>query len=79
MVATYAYVNPVIAVLLGWGIAGESLTGQMVLGAAFIVASVVLVTLQNGSAASDETEVPDTAATPPFRAGEKQRAASASA
>jgi drug/metabolite transporter (DMT)-like permease len=47
MVATYAYVNPVIAVLLGWLIAGESMTGQMLMGAGVIVGSVVLITSQN--------------------------------
>jgi drug/metabolite transporter (DMT)-like permease len=46
MVATYAYVNPVIAVFLGWGIAGESITGQMLVGAAFVVVSVILVTMR---------------------------------
>ncbi len=47
MVATYAYVNPVIAVLLGWLIAGESFTGQMLIGAGVIVGSVVLITSQD--------------------------------
>jgi EamA domain-containing membrane protein RarD len=47
MVATYAYVNPVIAVFLGWLIAGESFTGQMLVGASVIVGSVVLITSQN--------------------------------
>ena len=45
-VATYAYVNPVVAVLLGWAALGESLTSQMLAGAAIIVASVVLLTAQ---------------------------------
>jgi drug/metabolite transporter (DMT)-like permease len=44
MVSTYAYVNPAIAVFLGWAIAGETLTGQMLLGAAIIVGSVALIT-----------------------------------
>ena len=44
MVATYAYVNPVVAVFLGWIIAGESLTLQMLIGAAIIVGSVALIT-----------------------------------
>jgi drug/metabolite transporter (DMT)-like permease len=44
MASTYAYVNPVIAVILGWAIAGESLTGQMLLGAGIIIGSVVLIT-----------------------------------
>jgi drug/metabolite transporter (DMT)-like permease len=43
-VATYAYVNPVVAVLLGWIMLGESLTGQMLVGAVVIVGSVVLIT-----------------------------------
>ena len=42
-VATYAYVNPVVAVLLGAGFAGEKLTSSMFAGAALIVAAVVLV------------------------------------
>lgn len=49
MVATYAYVNPVIAVLLGWLIAGESMTGQMLIGAGVIVGSVVLITSQKNT------------------------------
>jgi len=44
LVSTYAYVNPVIAVFLGWLIAGESFTGQMLIGAAVVVGSVVLIT-----------------------------------
>ena len=44
-VTTYAYVNPVVAVILGWSIAGETMTGQMLIGAAVIVGSVALITL----------------------------------
>lgn len=46
-VSTYAYVNPVVAVLLGWAIAGESMTAQMLIGAGVIVVSVMLVTANN--------------------------------
>jgi len=42
--ATYGYVNPVVAVLLGWSIAGEPLTLKMILAATIIVGSVVLIT-----------------------------------
>ena len=42
-VATYAYVNPVIAVLLGALIAGEPLTPRIGVAAAVIVTAVVLV------------------------------------
>jgi drug/metabolite transporter (DMT)-like permease len=43
-VSTYAYVNPMVAVFLGWLIAGETFTGQMLIGAGVIVGSVVLIT-----------------------------------
>lgn len=58
-VATYAYVNPVVAVLLGWGIAGESLTMQILLGAAIVIASVALVTQQKKpkKVEADEIEI----------------------
>ncbi|MEA2440320.1 MAG: hypothetical protein QOH76_1744 [Thermoleophilaceae bacterium] len=39
-VATYAYVNPVIAILLGWSILSENVTATMLVGAVVIVCSV---------------------------------------
>ena len=42
--ATYAYVNPVVAVLLGWLLAGEPLTSRMIIAAAVIIGSVILIT-----------------------------------
>ena len=57
MVATYAYVNPIIAVLLGWLIAGESFTGQMLLGAGVIVGSVVLITSENKDGDDSEEKI----------------------
>lgn len=56
MVATYAYVNPIIAVFLGWLIAGESFTGQMLVGAGVIVGSVVLITSHNKEESVSVTE-----------------------
>jgi drug/metabolite transporter (DMT)-like permease len=43
-VATHAYVNPVVAVVLGCAVAGEALTARMLVAAALIVAAVVLIT-----------------------------------
>ena len=43
-VATYAYVNPVVAVFLGWLVLHERIDHFIVLGMAVVVASVVLVT-----------------------------------
>lgn len=40
VVMTYAYVNPVIAVFLGWLILGEGVTGWTVTGAALVIAGV---------------------------------------
>jgi drug/metabolite transporter (DMT)-like permease len=42
--ATYAYVNPVVAVLLGWFFAREPLTPRMLVAAAVIVGSIALIT-----------------------------------
>jgi drug/metabolite transporter (DMT)-like permease len=42
-VATYAYVNPVVAVFLGWLILSETITGFILTGAALIVASVAFI------------------------------------
>lgn len=45
LASTYAFVNPVIAVFLGWLLAGEVLTPSLFVAAGFIVAAVVLITL----------------------------------
>jgi drug/metabolite transporter (DMT)-like permease len=43
-VSTYAYVNPVIAVFLGWAMGGEKLQWYALVGAAAIVLSVIIIT-----------------------------------
>ena len=43
LVATYAYVNPVVAVFLGWLILGEAVTAPVVIGGGIVVAAVALV------------------------------------
>jgi drug/metabolite transporter (DMT)-like permease len=43
-VSTYAYVNPVVAVFLGWLVLHERIDRYIVMGSAIIIASVVLVT-----------------------------------
>ena len=45
LVSTYAYVNPVVAVFLGWALAGEPLTGGMLIAAAVILTGVALITI----------------------------------
>jgi len=48
LASTYAYVNPVVAVLLGWAIAGESLSLRMLVAATVIIAAVVIITSYRG-------------------------------
>jgi drug/metabolite transporter (DMT)-like permease len=43
-VATHAYVNPIVAVALGWAVAGEALTTRMLIAAGLIIGAVVLIT-----------------------------------
>ncbi len=43
LVATHTYVNPVVAVLLGWWLAGEKITLSMGMAAAMILAAILLV------------------------------------
>jgi drug/metabolite transporter (DMT)-like permease len=45
LVSTYAFVNPVVAVFLGWAFAGEPLNGRMIAAAAIIVGAVALITI----------------------------------
>lgn len=57
--STYAFVNPVIAVLLGWAFAGEALTWRIALAGAVIVAAVCLI-LYFGAASRPKTATPTT-------------------
>src|SRR6201988_4456154 len=43
-VGTYAYVNPVVAVLLGYFFGGEALGPRTILGSLFVLISVVVIT-----------------------------------
>src|SRR5471032_3259206 len=52
--ATYAYVNPIVAVLLGWLFANEPIDARTLLSAAVILAGVAIITVAR-----------DTRATPP--------------
>jgi drug/metabolite transporter (DMT)-like permease len=43
LVATHTYVNPIVAVLLGWLLAGEAVTLNVVIAAAMVIGAIVLV------------------------------------
>ncbi len=44
-VSTYAYVNPIVAVILGWAILNEPLTPRIALAAAVIIGAVAIITV----------------------------------
>jgi drug/metabolite transporter (DMT)-like permease len=46
-VASHAYINPVVAVALGYFFAGEAVTTRMLFGTALIVASVALILIKD--------------------------------
>ena len=48
LVGTYAYVNPVVALFLGWLLVGEHISRQQVIALSIILAGVILVTLSKG-------------------------------
>jgi drug/metabolite transporter (DMT)-like permease len=43
LVATHTYVNPLVAVLLGWMYGGETITFRVLMAGAFVIGAVVLV------------------------------------
>lgn len=49
-VGTYAYVNPVVAVLVGYFLGGETLGLRTILGTAFVLVSVVVITTTRAKA-----------------------------
>src|SRR5258705_3010039 len=43
LIATHTYVNPLVALILGWAIAGEVLTARFVFGGLAVIAAIALV------------------------------------
>ena len=51
-VSTYAFVNPVVAVFLGWVLAGEQLSWRVLIAAAVIILGVILITFKQAAVRS---------------------------
>ncbi len=49
-VATYAYVNPVVALLLGWALAGETISAQSLVASLVVLAAVANIVLSRSTA-----------------------------
>lgn len=58
--STYSYVNPMVAVFLGWALADEAISSRIVLAALVIVGGVALVTF---AARKEKNEKPEEVAT----------------
>lgn len=59
-VGTYAYVNPVVAVLLGYFLGGEALGLRTILGTVFVLISVVVITTMGAKKPATIISVEDT-------------------
>ncbi len=59
LVGTYGYVNPMIAVFLGWLVLGEAVTSRMFAAAAVIVVGVALITLARTPQAAPREPEPE--------------------
>jgi drug/metabolite transporter (DMT)-like permease len=58
-VGTYAYVNPIVAVLVGYFLGGEALSARTIIGTLFVLISVVVITTT--PAKKTETTLAETA------------------
>jgi drug/metabolite transporter (DMT)-like permease len=54
LVSTYAYVNPVVAVFLGWLVLDETITVRTVVAGAIIVLAVAIIISTGGTARTDD-------------------------
>jgi drug/metabolite transporter (DMT)-like permease len=59
-VGTYAYVNPVVAVLVGYFLGGEALGLRTILGTLFVLISVAVITTTRVNKAAATLAVEDT-------------------
>ena len=56
LVSTYAYVNPLVAVFLGWAVAGEPITRGTLIAAAVILIGVALISSAQGRGTGKRAE-----------------------
>jgi len=66
LVSTYAYVNPVVAVFLGWAVLDERITVRIVVGGLATLASVALIVSAGGHLRARPGEEPEEDPTAPI-------------
>ena len=62
--STYAYVNPLVAVVLGWALAGEALGARVAISAVVIVGAVAMIISASRQAEEQARAAEDIAAAP---------------
>lgn len=73
-VATYSYVNPIVAVFLGWLVLNERITGYILAGSTIIICAVVLVTGAEPQAKKDSASVGEIGVVHAARSGKTGKA-----
>jgi drug/metabolite transporter (DMT)-like permease len=58
LVSTYAFINPMVALSLGWLVGDDRITVRIVLAAALVIAAVALTTLATAREAQEQRENP---------------------
>lgn len=57
LTSTYAYVNPMVAVILGWLFAGEALNARIAVSSAIIIGAVIMINLSRNSKPVSKNEM----------------------
>lgn len=60
-VSTYAYVNPAVALFLGWALAGEPLGPRTLVASAIVLSAVMIITRRSGPGPTPGTGAPEPA------------------
>jgi drug/metabolite transporter (DMT)-like permease len=77
LVATYAYVNPVVAVTLGWLVLDERVTVRTLAAGALILGAVALIVTARDRPEADREAAPESSPPAPGRTPDRRRAAAA--
>jgi drug/metabolite transporter (DMT)-like permease len=72
LVATHTYANPIVAVLLGWLLAGEALNMRVIVASVAILGAIVLIRRGEQAASTDSQAKPaEGGSHPPLQAARR--------
>jgi drug/metabolite transporter (DMT)-like permease len=72
-VGTYAYVNPVVAVLIGYFLGGEALGARTILGTLLVLVSVIVITTTPKNNTETKHLIPEPDAVPVLHSAKANR------